>query len=88
MGGGEGEGDGHHYQHYVARRKIPLAVMVGMYCNRGGPQLWPPGAGGWGAGRERENVHHYQHYVARRKIPLAVMVGCNSDRLLPQPTVV
>ena len=27
--GVEGEGDGHHYQHYVARRKIPLAVMVG-----------------------------------------------------------
>ena len=24
-------GDGHPYQHYVARRKIPLAVMVG--CN-------------------------------------------------------
>ena len=55
--------------------------MVGE-CDRGGPQLWPPGAGGWVEGRERENVHHYQHYVARRKIPLAVMVGCNSVRLL------
>ena len=61
--------------------------MVGE-CDRRGPQLWPPGAGGCGEGRERENVHHYQHYVARRKITLAVMVGCNSDRLLPQPTVV
>ena len=29
--GGAGEGDGHSYQHYVARRNIPLAVMVG--CN-------------------------------------------------------
>ena len=29
--GGAGEGDGHPYQHNVARRKIPLAVMVG--CN-------------------------------------------------------
>ena len=27
--------------------------MVGE-CDRGGPQLWPPGAGGWWEGRERE----------------------------------
>ena len=60
--------------------KIPLAI--GCNSDRGGPQLWPPGAGGWGEVRERENVNHYQHYVFRRKIPLAVMVGCNSVRLV------
>ena len=60
----------HHYQHYGARRKIPLAVMVGMYCNRVGPHLWPLGVGGGGEGRDREYVHHYQQYVTRRKISL------------------
>ena len=45
--------------------------MVGCNSDRGGPQLWPPGAG-------EGDGHPYQHYVARRKIPLAVMVGCNS----------
>ena len=50
--GGAGEGDGHSYQHYVARMKIPLAI--GCNSDRGGPQLWPPGAGGWGEGRDRE----------------------------------
>ena len=28
--------------------------IVCMYCNRGGPQLWPPGVGGWGEGRVRD----------------------------------
>ena len=69
MEGGEGEGDGHHYQHYGDRRKIPLAVMVGMYCNR----VWPLTA----ISCQEEDT-----------TALAVMVGCNSDRLLPQPTVV
>ena len=47
----EGEGECHHY---VVRRKIPLAIMVGCNSDRVGPQLWPPGAGGWGEGRVRE----------------------------------